>query len=269
MASDIILDWAKVLAVLGGVCIGIFAVYSPSWVWLRKQIFGWGSAVLCAFGTILIVASIFRNVTFVVDIPKFEFRLAEIKADILQTKNAVAGATDRISQIALEVANSDSTKTATLARLETVLKEISARNIALEEKLQTVATEMNSQIATVSRTLAGFSIPRNPNLPQPARNDWRVPPLDPMNRMTPWKDYVTSPKEDYPTSWKVPWQSNMACIQGENESFICSVLEKDAKEITIYRIDKDGKFSTSRTDVKTGKIIDNPTQQEPPKNVER
>jgi methyl-accepting chemotaxis protein len=151
MTPDAIMEWAKVAAVVGGVCVGVFAVYSPAWVWLRKQIFGWGSVVLCAFGTILIVASIFRNVTFVVDVPKFEFKLAELQSDIAATKDAVAKATQEVDKLASEVATTDSTKTTSFARLEGLLNDMSRRTNALETNLQRVANQLSSQSSTIQQ----------------------------------------------------------------------------------------------------------------------
>jgi len=32
----------QALAVLVGIVFGAFAIFAPSWVWFRQQVFGWG-----------------------------------------------------------------------------------------------------------------------------------------------------------------------------------------------------------------------------------
>jgi hypothetical protein len=86
---DQILEWTKAIAVLGGVTVGIFAVFAPSWVWLKRQLFGWGGLVLVPFGTILIVASMFRTVSLLVDAPKLEFKLAALESELRQARTAI------------------------------------------------------------------------------------------------------------------------------------------------------------------------------------
>ena len=63
MDAAIVLEWTKVLVVIAGVAVGTYAVFSPSYVWHRKQIFTIGSGVLCAFGTILVLGSLYKDVT--------------------------------------------------------------------------------------------------------------------------------------------------------------------------------------------------------------
>jgi septal ring factor EnvC (AmiA/AmiB activator) len=134
---EYLMDWAKALAVFGGVVVGIFAVFSSSWVWLRRQILGWGGSVLCGFGTILIVASIFRTVTFNVSPSSgLEFKLAELQKQL----EAVSAS---VNETKLDV-----------QRTQAAIKAPSAQFAAFAKDLNFVAfrveqIEKNSQDATI------------------------------------------------------------------------------------------------------------------------
>jgi hypothetical protein len=132
MAPDDLMQWAKALAVLGGVTVGVFAVFSPSYVWFKKQLFGWAGAILCGFGTILIVASLFHNITFIVDAPKLEFRLAELQAQVAETKKLVASTNQELSRVA------------TLARDQASIAQIA--------KLQRDVEQLSNKISQVAST---------------------------------------------------------------------------------------------------------------------
>ncbi len=103
-------ELAQDIAILAGVCVGVFAVFSPSWVWLKKQLFGWGGGFLCAFGTILIVASIFKTVSLALGPSGVDFKLgqqitelqkqvADVKTATLETNQKVAEVTSAVNKI--------------------------------------------------------------------------------------------------------------------------------------------------------------------------
>jgi hypothetical protein len=141
MTPDNVMPWAKAVAVFGGVLIGIYAVFSPSYVWYKRQLFGWAGVVLCGFGTILIVASIFYNVTFVASVKGVEFRLAEIEAKVEQTNKEIAAANKSLAfaNEQLRVAVLASRNEGSKAELAKVQKEI--------EQLGTMITEVSKTSA--------------------------------------------------------------------------------------------------------------------------
>lgn len=94
-----IMGWAKALAIFGGVIVGIFAVFCPSWVYLRRQVIGFGALALCGFGTILIVASVFREVSFSAAPTKVEFKLAEIQGQLQTLAASVQSAKAEIERV--------------------------------------------------------------------------------------------------------------------------------------------------------------------------
>jgi hypothetical protein len=90
MGPGEIVDWAKAVAVCGGVIGGLFAVFSVSWVWLRHHLFQiWAGAILCLFGTTLVVGPLFSRVNFVSDGKRMEFRLGELERELSRTRTAL------------------------------------------------------------------------------------------------------------------------------------------------------------------------------------
>lgn len=98
MTPENILEWAKALGIVGTIVFGGFAVFSPSWVWLRRNLFGWGGAVLCGLGTVLLVSPIFRNIHFVVDTQKLELKLTALQAQLNEVRGSLTVLDSNIQQ---------------------------------------------------------------------------------------------------------------------------------------------------------------------------
>jgi hypothetical protein len=145
-------ELAQDIAVLGGVCVGIFAVFSPSWVWLKKQLFGWGSGVLCAFGTILIVSSIFKTVSLALGPSGMDFKLerqldelqkqvADTKAAALETNQKFAEVTSALNQVGTAGAADVRGVQMELDHLSTKITQLAQTSDATLDKLQRVLAQ--------------------------------------------------------------------------------------------------------------------------------
>ena len=78
--------------------------------------------MLCGFGTILIVASIFHNVTFVANIKGLELRLAELQAKIEETKQLAANTNQELARVAT-IGNSEFSR-AEFAKLQKEIEQL-------------------------------------------------------------------------------------------------------------------------------------------------
>lgn len=55
-------EWIKVGAFIAGLAVGAVAVFSPSWVWLRKQVISNAAVWLATLGTAMVTMSIWQSV---------------------------------------------------------------------------------------------------------------------------------------------------------------------------------------------------------------
>src|SRR5262249_47751187 len=140
-----VMDWAKAVAVFGGVLVGIFAVYASSWVWLRQQRFGRGSAVLCLFGTILIVAPIFRDINLLSEAKEISSQLPNLQ---LRVEESIG--TNKVLQMQLQGLQEGSL--AVIERLNMLNEFQVAQLIATMSPMTTEVTR-----GTISRLCQGVS----------------------------------------------------------------------------------------------------------------
>jgi hypothetical protein len=76
-------EWIKISAFVAGIVFGGFAVASPSWVWLKKQLMPVAAVWLAGVGMVLISMSIWQSVE--IEGPGLKLRIAELtKAVALQ-----------------------------------------------------------------------------------------------------------------------------------------------------------------------------------------
>lgn len=157
MTPDGVLEWTKAIGILGAILLGGFAVFSPSWVWLRLRLFGWGGAVLCGFGTILLVSPIFRNIHFVVDTQKLELKLSALESQLSQVHQTVAMITanlDKGGPITAANVNELNTKLQDIqkvvATLETAIPNVSSLDSRIKGFEQTAA-ELDKNVKALGR----------------------------------------------------------------------------------------------------------------------
>jgi hypothetical protein len=143
MTPDGVLEWTKAIGILGAILLGGFAVFSPSWVWLKLRLFGWGGAMLCGFGTVLLVSPIFRNIHFIVDTQKLELKLSALESQLSQVNQTVATMTASLDKRdPVTVANVDELNTKlqgiqkTVAALETAIPNISQTAAELDKSMK-------------------------------------------------------------------------------------------------------------------------------------
>ena len=130
MTPDIVMSWIKVVAIGAGIAMGTFAVYSPAYVWLRKQIFGLGSGILCAVGAVLIIGPIYRTVTVVANEKGFELRLDKLQAEIQKTAVLASAAQVQVAkqqEILDKVSASGSVSTAEFQKLQKQVEAVNGR----------------------------------------------------------------------------------------------------------------------------------------------
>lgn len=156
-------DLAQDVAILGGVFIGIFAVFSPSWVWLRKQLFGWGSGVLCAFGTILIVASIFKTVSLAMGPSGIDFKLgqqiAELQKEVAEAKTATLQTNQKFNEVASALQSGSTDRAAQVAQVQQKLDQLSA---TVTQLTQTSASTNQTLQKVFTQSPPGGEINRTP-----------------------------------------------------------------------------------------------------------
>jgi tetratricopeptide (TPR) repeat protein len=97
-------ELVKLVAVLTGILLSAISVSSASWIWVRKQIFGYGGSALCSFGVILIGLSIWSNVQLSVSPSQgVDLKLSELEkaiasltrtSDEMRAVNETASAVD-------------------------------------------------------------------------------------------------------------------------------------------------------------------------------
>jgi hypothetical protein len=141
MTPDGVLEWTKAIGILGAILLGGFAVFSPSWVWLRLRLFGWGGAILCGFGTVLLVSPIFRNIQFVVDTQKLELKLSALEEQLSQVHQTVATIT----------ANLDKRDTVTVANVD----ELSAKLQGIQKTVTSLETAIPN-VSSLDNRIKGF-----------------------------------------------------------------------------------------------------------------
>jgi hypothetical protein len=149
MQQQSFFDWAQDIAILAGVCVGVFAVFSPSWVWLKKQLFGWGGGFLCAFGTILIVASIFKTVSLALGPSGVDFKLgqqiAELQKQVVDVKTAALETNQKVAEVASAVNKIGADRIAEVSQVRQQLDQLASK---LTQLTQTTSST-NEQIQRV------------------------------------------------------------------------------------------------------------------------
>jgi hypothetical protein len=173
MAPDDLMQWAKAAAVSGGVVVGVFAVFSPSYVWLKKQVFGWAGVVLCGFGTILIVASIFHNVTFLANLNGLEFRLAELQAQVVETRKLAATTNQELAHIA--AAQGNQVSGAQLAKLQKDIEQLGFKVTQIGSTSEAALAGLRNIDAKI-RTVPFNEEPQPQKKPQGAPSDFQPVP---------------------------------------------------------------------------------------------
>jgi uncharacterized coiled-coil protein SlyX len=164
MTPDTVLEWSKALAILGAIAFGGFAIFSPSWVWFRSQLFGWGSAILCGFGTVLLVSPVFRNVHFVVDTKGINLQLSTLETQLREARASIAALTANLEQVG-------PVNVASVKELETRLQSIQTTLVAFEKavpnpsmieerikKFETVVAELDKNVNALNQTAASAAL---------------------------------------------------------------------------------------------------------------
>jgi hypothetical protein len=177
MQQQTFYEIAQDIAILGGVCIGIFAVFSPSWVWLKKQLFGWGSGVLCAFGTILIVSSIFKTVSLALSPSGLDFKLgqqiAELQRQVAETKTAAIETNQKFADVSSILSKVSTDKAPDFGKLQEQLDQLSVKITQLSQTSDSTIDKMQKVwAAQPSRGKTEFTpTPYMTNGPLPQIND--------------------------------------------------------------------------------------------------
>lgn len=139
-------EWAQDIAILAGVCVGVFAVFSPSWVWLKKQLFGCGGGFLCAFGTILIVASIFKTVSLALGPSGVDFKLgqqiAELQRQVADVKAAALETNRKFAEVTSAVNKVGADRVAEVGRVQQQLDQLSDKITQLTQASDSTAETM-------------------------------------------------------------------------------------------------------------------------------
>jgi len=131
-----LMEWGKGIAVFGGVIAGLGVVAVTSVVWLQKQILGFGGATLCTLGTIMIVSSIFHNVTFAAGGANgINLKLAELENQIRETKAAVQSTNEQFAALR-------ASRQPEVASFRSAIEQINA-------KLSQVSSNSNAALAGV------------------------------------------------------------------------------------------------------------------------
>jgi hypothetical protein len=184
MAPGEIVDWAKAIAVCGGVIGGLFAVYSVSWVWLKHHRFhALGGTMMCVFGTLLVIGPLFSRVSFVSDGKRMEFKFGELERELSRTITALEDTNKKYGEL-----------TASLQRMNITPSQVTK----LQQDIDQLVTKVNqanaqvNQVNAVSQTaLERFRIITNapPGLegkpPSPQTAPY-VPPQQPDNLFQPF-----------------------------------------------------------------------------------
>ena len=140
MGPGLIVEWAKAIAVCGGVIGGLFAVFSVSWVWLRHHVFQvWAGGILCAFGTTLVIGPLYSRVSFVSDGKRVEFKLGELERELSQTRTALEQTNKKYTELATDwqrITVSPSQVTKLQKDLDALSTKVTQVNAASETALQ-------------------------------------------------------------------------------------------------------------------------------------
>lgn len=143
MQQQTFYEVAQDIAILAGVCVGVFAVFSPSWVWFRKQLFGWGGGVLCAFGTVLIVASIFKTVSLGVGPNGMDLKLgqqiAELQKQVADVKTAASETNQKMAQVTSAVDKIGADRTTEVSQVRQQLDQLSGKITQLTQASESTA----------------------------------------------------------------------------------------------------------------------------------
>ena len=67
----------QVVAGYAGIVVGVSCIFAAILVWWRRQTFGFGGAVLCGVGVVLIGLSVWQTVEFEADKEKLSFKGAK------------------------------------------------------------------------------------------------------------------------------------------------------------------------------------------------
>jgi hypothetical protein len=161
---DTLMDWAKAMAVFGGVIVGIFAVFSTSWVWLRHRVIGLWAIMLCGLGTVLIVASLFREVSFAANQKGVELKLAELQTQLKaitvsleDTKEGIRTAQRSVPpQISAAVSSNIGKELSNIAvRLDTLEKKSNAEAVLMKlNNIESKAAVLDQKIQSIDAALS-------------------------------------------------------------------------------------------------------------------
>jgi hypothetical protein len=92
-------EWIKLSAFVAGIILGGFAIGSPAWVWLKKQLLTAMACWLATIGMVLISMSIWQSVE--IEGPGMKLRIAEL-SDIVARQSAVIRANAALTLAAAE-----------------------------------------------------------------------------------------------------------------------------------------------------------------------
>lgn len=148
-------DW--VLAV--GLLVGVVALGSACLVWVKKQQFGFGGAVLCALGTVLIGMGIWRSVSVTVSDGGMEF--SAVQADVDEAVDAalqmaeeldslsrgLEGVKSQLIELAEQLAAQGSASSASARAIRTNIQLLPTANVA---RLDSVVTRLATGACIVS-----------------------------------------------------------------------------------------------------------------------
>jgi hypothetical protein len=118
---------AKIFAIFAGVVFGSVAISSASFVWVRKQVFGYGGSALCMAGVVLLGLSIWHSVEFGVTGNGLSFKAAkDIVASAANSADEAAKAAEQAAKASVgPLANSDPVKKAQLLKASDDAKKAS------------------------------------------------------------------------------------------------------------------------------------------------
>jgi hypothetical protein len=143
--SDLYL-YAQVAAVSAGIIFGAFAIFSPSWVWFKRQVFGWGGLTLGVLGTVLIVSSIFKSVTVIARPTGFEMRFSELEKEVSETRKLVSQTNSGFEEIRTALAIAGPESAAQLAKVQKKLESLSANVEQVNAATETALARWNAMI---------------------------------------------------------------------------------------------------------------------------
>lgn len=118
------------VAFVAGVATGTVLLLSVAWVWIKKQTFGMGGAVMCMSGIALVGLTVWRSLQFEITengfIARFSQQLADLNAKVEQNDSALDTIATTNAELSRDMGALNESITSTTQQFQVLTEQLAA-----------------------------------------------------------------------------------------------------------------------------------------------